>query len=86
MGAARYSWLGAPGSDPPFCVAIVHQTPRARVGDIGGSQGHASPGDNMGRGQKVMEQLVQGVESALSLATHTEGWTWKEETPQGITQ
>ena len=43
-------------------------------------------GDNMGRGQKVMEQLVQSVESALSLATHAEGWTWKEETPQGITQ
>jgi hypothetical protein len=31
-----------------------------------------------------MEQLVQSVESALSLATHAEGWTWKEETPQGI--
>ena len=48
MGAARYSWLGAPGSDPPFCVAIVHQTPRARVGDIGGSQSHASPGGQHG--------------------------------------
>lgn len=35
-------------------------------------------GDNMGKGQKAMEQLLQSVESALALAKHAEGWAWKE--------
>jgi hypothetical protein len=35
-------------------------------------------GDNMGRGQKAYEQLLQSVDAALSLAKHAEGWSWKE--------
>jgi regulator of replication initiation timing len=29
-------------------------------------------------GQKAMQQLYASVESSLALATHAEGWSWKE--------
>src|SRR5690242_2225379 len=35
-------------------------------------------GNNMGQGQKVMEQLLQSVEGSLQLSKHAEGWSWKE--------
>lgn len=34
---------------------------------------------NAQRGQKAMEGLLQGAESALQLAEHAETWEWKEE-------
>jgi hypothetical protein len=39
-------------------------------------------GQSVGQGQKAMEQLLQSVESNLSLAKHVEGWSWKEEPPK----
>ncbi len=45
-----------------------------------------SLGQNMSQAQQAMQQLYVSMESALALAKHAEGWTWKEETSQGITQ
>jgi hypothetical protein len=33
---------------------------------------------NAQKGQQAMQQLLQGVESALALAKHAEEWEWKE--------
>ncbi len=35
-------------------------------------------GQNMAQGQQAMQQLYASVESNLALATHAEGWSWKE--------
>jgi hypothetical protein len=36
-------------------------------------------GNHMQLGQKALMELQQSVETNLSLATHAEGWEWKEE-------
>jgi len=38
-----------------------------------------SLGQNMSQALQAMQQLYASVESALALAAHAEGWTWKEE-------
>jgi hypothetical protein len=45
-----------------------------------------SLGQNMSQAQQAMQQLYASMESALALAKHAEGWTWKDETSQCITQ
>ena len=36
---------------------------------------------NAKEGQKAMQQLYASVESSLALATHAEGWSWKNSEP-----
>jgi hypothetical protein len=33
---------------------------------------------SLGQAQQAMQQMYASVESNLSLATHAEGWAWKE--------
>ena len=35
-------------------------------------------GQNMGQGQKVLENLLTSMESNSALAEHAEGWEWKQ--------
>ena len=35
--------------------------------------------ESMRQGQKAMQQLYASVESALGLANHAEGWSWKQD-------